>query len=76
MAVILHAMRLQSLAIEAIVYDENVRVLTARFRDSGRTVIYEDVPQEIYDCLIFADSVSGYFHDHIEGRFPQRETRH
>jgi hypothetical protein len=66
-------MRLQSQAIEAIAYDENAHVLMARFRDSGRTVIYEDVPQEIYDGLLFAQSIGGYFHDHIEGRFPRRK---
>jgi hypothetical protein len=72
MAVLLHAMRLQSYVIEAIAYDENAHILTARFRDSGHTVIYEDVPQEVYDGLIFADSIGGYFHNHIEGRFLQR----
>jgi hypothetical protein len=72
MTVSLHAMRLQSSAIEAIAYDESAHVLTARFRNGGAIVIYEDVPQEIYDGLIFADSIGGYFHDHIEGQFPQR----
>jgi hypothetical protein len=71
--VLLHAMRLQSSAIEVIAYDENAHILTARFREGGITVIYEDVPQEIYDGLIFAKSVGGYFHDKVEGRFPQRK---
>ena len=48
-------------------------VLRAKFRDSGETVIYEDVPQEIYDSLIFADSIGGFFRDHIEGRYPARK---
>ncbi len=73
MAVLLHAMRIQSHVIEAVAYDENAHILMARFRDSGRTVIYEDVPQEIYDSLIFADSIGRYFHDHIEGHFPRRK---
>ena len=47
------------------------RLLRARYRDSGETVIYEDVPQEIYDSLIFADSIGSFFHDRIEGRFPR-----
>ena len=66
-------MRLQSHAIEAIAYDESAHVLMARFRDSGKTVIYEGVPQEIYDGLLFAQSIGGYFHDHIEGHFPERK---
>ncbi len=73
MAVLLHAMRVQSLAIEAIAYDERARILTARFRDSGKVVIYEQVPQEIYDGLLFAHSISGYFSEKIEGRFPERK---
>ena len=73
MAVSLTAMhRVQSHVLEAIAYDESAHVLLARFRNSGETVIYEDVPQDIYDSLIFADSISGYFHDHIEGHFPKR----
>jgi hypothetical protein len=73
MAVLLHAMRVQSYTIEAVAYDEGAHILTARFRDSGRIVIYEDVPQEVYDGLIFADSIGGYFHERIEGRFPERQ---
>ena len=72
MAVFLPAMRLQSVAIEAIAYDENAHILTARFRDSGETVIYENVPQEVYDGLIFADSIGRFFQEQIEGRFPRR----
>ena len=68
----LHAMRVQSLAIEAVAYDESAHILIARFRDSGKTVVYEDVPQEIYDGLIFAESIGTYFHDHIEGHFAER----
>ena len=73
MAVLLHDMHVQSLAIEAIAYDESAHLLTARFRNSGETVIYEGVPQEIYDGLLFARSIGTYFHDHVEGQFPTRE---
>ncbi len=73
MAVLLHAMRLQSHSLEAVAYDEKAQILKARFRDSGQTVVYEDVPQDVYDSLIFADSIGRYFQDHIEGRFPQRK---
>ena len=30
----------------------------AWYRESGETVIYEQVPQEIYDALLFADSIA------------------
>jgi hypothetical protein len=67
-------MRLQSHAIEAIAYDEAAHLLRARFRNSGETVTYENVPQELYDSLIFADSISRFFRDNIEGRFPRRRN--
>ena len=61
---------LQSHAIEAVAYDQARRQLRAKFRDSGAVVIYDDVPQHIYDSLIFADSIRGFFRDRIEGHFP------
>ena len=64
-------MRLQSNVIESIAYDEKNHVLIARFRDTGETVMYDEVPQDIYDSLIFAESISGFFRAHIEGRFPR-----
>jgi hypothetical protein len=36
-------------------------------------VVYENVPQDVYDSLIFADSVSTFFQEHIEGAYPARE---
>ena len=63
---------LQSLILEAVAYDEGAHQLRARFRDSGKTVVYEEVPQEIYDLLIFADSVGRFFNEHIDGRYPVR----
>ena len=63
----------QSFVIEAVSYDENAHLLRARYRNSGETVIYEDVPPELYDSLIFADSITGFFRDRIEGHFPKRQ---
>jgi hypothetical protein len=37
-------------------------------------VIYENVPQELYDSLIFAESIGRFFHDHIEGHYPIRKN--
>jgi hypothetical protein len=64
--------RIQSLAIESVAYDEAAQLLRAKYRGDGETVIYENVPQAVYDSLIFADSIGGFFRDHIEGRFPRR----
>jgi hypothetical protein len=65
---------LQSAAIEAVAYDESSHSLRARFRSGGKVMVYENVPQEVYDSLIFADSISGFFRDHIEGAYPVREA--
>jgi len=62
----------QSLAIEAVAYDETARLLRAKFREDGRVVIYENVPQNVYDSLIFADSIGDYLRNHIEGAYPAR----
>ncbi|HWC61981.1 MAG TPA: KTSC domain-containing protein [Rhizomicrobium sp.] len=71
-AVLSKAMYVHSTLIEAVAYDEKAHLLQARFRESGETVVYENVPQEVYDSLIFADSIAGFFRDHIEGHFPRR----
>ena len=63
---------LQSAAIEAVAYNETTHVLRAKFRGDGRTVLYENVPQHVYDALIFADSIAAFFRDKIEGAYPAR----
>ena len=35
--------------------------------------MYEEVPQEIYDSLLFADSLGAYFNSHIRDSFRNRE---
>jgi hypothetical protein len=64
---------LQSAALKAVFYDEAHHSLRATFRDTGRTYVYEGVPQELYDRLLFADSVGGFFNRHIRDRFRFRE---
>jgi hypothetical protein len=54
-------------------YDEVAHTLCATFRETGRTYIYHDVPQEIYDSLLFADSLGAHFNSHIRDHFPYRE---
>jgi len=63
----------QSSALERVSYDERAHTLRATFRASGRTYIYHGVPQEIYDGLIFADSLGAYFNAHIRDRYDFEE---
>ena len=59
----------QSSALAALVYDAARHELRATFRDSGRTYAYQDVPQEVYDALLFADSMGAFFNTHIREHF-------
>jgi hypothetical protein len=65
---------LQSAALLAVSYDETRHALRATFRDNGRTYVYEGVPQELYDALLFADSIGAFFNSHIRNRFAFREA--
>ena len=64
----------QSSALEQVSYDEEAHTLCATFRGTGRTYVYEEVPQEIYDCLLFSDSLGSYFNSHIRDQFPYHEA--
>ena len=66
----------QSSALERVSYDQETHTLCATFRESRRTFLYEEVPQELYDGLIFADSLGHYFNAHIRGHFAYREIPH
>jgi hypothetical protein len=63
----------QSTALEEVAYNEKAHTLLARFRESGRTYLYRGVPQELYDGLIFADSLGAFFNAHIRDRFTCEE---
>jgi KTSC domain len=64
----------QSSALERVSYDEAAHTLRATFRESGRTYIYQQVPLELYNGLIAAESMGGYFNAHIRDHFPFREV--
>ncbi len=64
----------QSTAIQSVTYDEAAQELRTTFRTSGRTYAYEDVPQDVYDALIFADSMGAFFNRHIRDHFSFHEV--
>ena len=66
----------QSAALEQVSYDEASHSLRATMRDGHRTFVYEEVPQDVYDGLIFADSLGRYFNSHIRDHFAYREVKH
>ena len=63
----------QSSALARVSYNEATHTLCATFRDSGRTYVYRDVPQDVYENLMAADSLGNYFNACIRDRFPFRE---
>lgn len=63
----------QSSALEQVTYDPQALTLRTTFRDSGRTYIYRGVPQDVYDGLIFANSIGTFFNAHIRDRFDFEE---
>jgi hypothetical protein len=64
---------LQSAVIKAVAYNEAAQRLRATYRSNGEVVEFMDVPLEVYDCLIFADSVAAFLRNHVEGRYPARK---
>lgn len=60
--------RLNSSAISRVAYDEDSRILSIRFRDSG-LYLYFDVPADIYEGLKSAPSAGRYYCDVIKGRY-------
>ena len=64
----------QSSALQSVNYDEAAHALIATFRDSGRTYVYEHVPVELYDALLFSDSLGAFFNRNIRGHFPFHEA--
>ncbi len=63
----------QSAAIQSVSYDETAHALRTTLRTSGRTYVYEQVPLEIYDALLFADSLGAFFNAHIRDHFAFHE---
>ena len=59
----------QSSALARVSYDEATRTLYATFRESGRTYAYQNVPREIYNSLMVADSPGQLFQCLYSGPF-------
>ena len=59
----------ESSMLHAIGYDPELRVLEVIF-NSGGIYLYRDVPQDVYDALMSADSKGQYFHEVIRERYP------
>jgi len=61
----------ESSAILRIHYQAKERELLVTFV-SGKTYVYENVPQSLYDAFMAAPSYGRFFNEHVRDRFPYR----
>ncbi len=59
----------ESTCFSAIGYDYSAERLAVTFRDSGKTYIYHDVPESVWDDLYSADSRGGFYNSDIKGQY-------
>jgi hypothetical protein len=59
---------LNSTALEAAIYQDQLGLLELEFRD-GTVYQYHDVPAQTYQEFLLAESQGAYFHFHIRNRF-------
>ena len=52
-------------AISELGYDADEQVLVARWRNTGIRYAYYDVPEEVYNALMAADSLGSYFYYNV-----------
>lgn len=64
---------LESSDVVSVGYDPAERLLEIEFHE-GRLYRYMDVPQDIYDHFLKADSPGGYFNSYINGYFRYRRV--
>lgn len=62
---------LASSSIASVGYDGEAAALELAFH-SGGVYRYDDVPREVYEGLLRADSKGRFFHDHVRGEFDYR----
>ena len=64
----------ESSMLQEVGYDPERRVLEVEFA-SGEVYDYYDVPPEVYDGLLRAESPGQYFRDHVRGVYTYRRLR-
>ena len=62
----MHMVSVSSNRLEAVGYDERLKLLQIQFFD-GSMYEYYDVPKNIYIGLVTASSAGEYFHEYVKG---------
>lgn len=58
-----------STCFSEIGYDYSANRLAVTFRDSGKTYIYHDVPESVWNDLVSAKSRGGFYNSDIKGQY-------
>lgn len=59
-----------SIAIEAAGYDHVQHALVIRFHKSNRTIVYSDVPLEVWQDFMASEKKNSYYATYIKDLFP------
>lgn len=59
----------ESSNLEAIGYDNVLEVAYVQFQETDGTYLYFDVPREVYEGLVEAESHGSFFHSEIKGEY-------
>ena len=60
--------------IHSVGYDEEEQILEAEFT-SGKVYQYYDVPKDVFEGLMKASSVGGYFRGHVLGCYADLQVK-
>ena len=61
-----------SSGIDQFEYDPQARILQIWFKGSTGSYKFLDVPQDVFDGLLQADSANAYFQEHIRDHYSVR----
>lgn len=59
----------KSSLIDKVGYDPEAKVLAVQMNYSSDVYLYQDVPQDIFDDLLAAESKGGFYVKNIKGKF-------
>lgn len=63
----------ESSNIAMIGYDDETEELHVKF-NSGAEYVYNDVPEEVFEEFLSADSKGQYLNEHIKGKYQYRKV--
>ncbi len=66
--------QVESNTLQAVGYDESRQILEVLLK-CGKTYHYLEVPKQIYEQLLNADSKSGYMENSVIDSYRQRQVR-